>query len=635
MQKFLVQLSLGPVQGFIATARRSRDLWFGSYILSEISKAAAHSLCKSGARLIFPSPNDEGKDLSPWSSFSVANVVTAELDKADLQSAKAALDRAKEAAASRWSDLCAEARGLIGDEGRGQLAAAVAFVRDDIWKAQLGDVVEVYGGIVPVTTYKEANKRLRALVANRKNTRDFTPYRDNFFRPKSSLDGAQSTVIGEASSNASSFDRLRRRLGIEPAEQLDTAGMVKRVLGRRRGFIPAARAAAEPWLERARRADPETFEKLKKCFAKLKELDLATGLQDFRYLNYEWIEHFPYDAQLLYPERIDVEHARALGEIQKIDGPTRPSDEAELNEAIGNLRRTLKRFYDDLGQPCPYYGLLLADGDRMGRLIDKATENGADAHRAISKALSEFAGKVPQRMSENGGACIYSGGDDVLGLVSLPKALACARALAGEFRECLKDVAKQNRFAEADWPTLSVGIVIAHVLEPLGDVRNLAVDAEKLAKDKKAQKSQQGNSLALLAKPRGGSLYRCRIRWDDQQGLTLLESWQTQLQEGSLPRGLPHELDFLWQRAAAIFDPKQQPADFAALWEALFKTALKKKRPGAGADGIDEALCGELLKQLTPAGSSDAANANEQVRARLDLMQAALWLSGRVESSAG
>ena len=40
----LLQIAIGPVQEFIAAARRTRDLWFGSYLLSEISKAAALSV---------------------------------------------------------------------------------------------------------------------------------------------------------------------------------------------------------------------------------------------------------------------------------------------------------------------------------------------------------------------------------------------------------------------------------------------------------------------------------------------------------------------------------------------------------------------------------------------------------------
>ena len=40
-QKYLISIAIGPVQDFIASARRSRDLWFGSWLLSELSKTAA------------------------------------------------------------------------------------------------------------------------------------------------------------------------------------------------------------------------------------------------------------------------------------------------------------------------------------------------------------------------------------------------------------------------------------------------------------------------------------------------------------------------------------------------------------------------------------------------------------------
>jgi hypothetical protein len=41
LMKYLLSISIGPVQDFIATARRSRDLWFGSWLLREIRPAVA------------------------------------------------------------------------------------------------------------------------------------------------------------------------------------------------------------------------------------------------------------------------------------------------------------------------------------------------------------------------------------------------------------------------------------------------------------------------------------------------------------------------------------------------------------------------------------------------------------------
>lgn len=49
--KYLLSISIGPVQDFIATARRSRDLWFGSWLLSELSNSKANRAiyeCREG-----------------------------------------------------------------------------------------------------------------------------------------------------------------------------------------------------------------------------------------------------------------------------------------------------------------------------------------------------------------------------------------------------------------------------------------------------------------------------------------------------------------------------------------------------------------------------------------------------------
>jgi len=39
-----VHFALGPVQGFVAQARRTRDLWSGSFILSYLSGCAMNAV---------------------------------------------------------------------------------------------------------------------------------------------------------------------------------------------------------------------------------------------------------------------------------------------------------------------------------------------------------------------------------------------------------------------------------------------------------------------------------------------------------------------------------------------------------------------------------------------------------------
>src|ERR1019366_400886 len=49
---FLLMFSLGPVQSFIAQARKARDLWSGSFLLSLLMEAGMQNIAQSA--LIFP-----------------------------------------------------------------------------------------------------------------------------------------------------------------------------------------------------------------------------------------------------------------------------------------------------------------------------------------------------------------------------------------------------------------------------------------------------------------------------------------------------------------------------------------------------------------------------------------------------
>ncbi|MCB0255752.1 MAG: type III-B CRISPR-associated protein Cas10/Cmr2, partial [Anaerolineae bacterium] len=74
---YLFQCAIGPVQEFIATARRSRDLWYGSWLLSELSKAAAKAVIDGGGKLIFPFTDDTAGDLAAKSKFNAPNKIAA------------------------------------------------------------------------------------------------------------------------------------------------------------------------------------------------------------------------------------------------------------------------------------------------------------------------------------------------------------------------------------------------------------------------------------------------------------------------------------------------------------------------------------------------------------------------------
>ena len=73
MSGHLLLITLGPVQDFIAAARRTRDLWFGSHLLSELGRAAAKAVVNQGASLIFPALDRGDPELQPCDAPLRAN----------------------------------------------------------------------------------------------------------------------------------------------------------------------------------------------------------------------------------------------------------------------------------------------------------------------------------------------------------------------------------------------------------------------------------------------------------------------------------------------------------------------------------------------------------------------------------
>lgn len=58
MSEQYFHFTLGPVQGFVAQARRTRDFWAGSFILSWLAAVAMKSTTAQGGIIQFPAPDD-------------------------------------------------------------------------------------------------------------------------------------------------------------------------------------------------------------------------------------------------------------------------------------------------------------------------------------------------------------------------------------------------------------------------------------------------------------------------------------------------------------------------------------------------------------------------------------------------
>jgi len=478
MTAHLLLVTLGPVQEFIAQARRTRDLWYGSHLLSELGRAAARALADGGAELIFPSLKKGHVELQPCPAplrpngsppQNVANKLLAEVpqgvDPRELARA------VREAVMGYWRvDIAA----AVKPKCAGLLAPGV----DAVWNEQVDTFLEFAASWLPLDGYAQTRRRLEQAIAGRKMLRDFATWtqgRRNV--PKSSLDGARETVLAAPRDRDA---RLVREYRIAEGEQLDAIGLIKRAGGEPHQFVPVVNVALASWVDLANRAAPAELEELRRACG-------ARGVSSVTRTDLPCVEPFPFDASVLLPSRW-----RSVFQEQGFEGDP---------EAWG--QKHVRPIFGTVLEPYPYVACLVADGDHMGRAIDRL--GSAAEHRQFSEALARFAGEARRVIErDHRGALVYSGGDDVLAFLPLPEALSCADDLRKGFASAMASACPS--LAAADQPTLSVGLGIGHVMESMGDLLALGRQAEREAK-------RERNALAVLVDKRSGGTRSWRAPW--------------------------------------------------------------------------------------------------------------------------
>ena len=533
--RHLLSISVGPVQDFIAQARRTRDLWYGSHLLSELSRAAAKAVADHGGEMIFP-PFDRSDvefaecdgPIRPTGTppAAVANRILVATESEDAAEALAKV--AREAVECRWQGLAKGVRKRMKRE------CVLATGIDDIWKEQIDDVVEFYAAWVPFgNDFAQARREVESAVAGRKALRDFAPWRHHRAgAPKSSLDGARVSVLNEIRSG-SGFARLR----IGGGEQLDAVGLCKRAGGKPDQFVPLPNIAAAAWLAHASETASDELSALRNASKEL-------GVQEIHRTDLPVTEPFPFDASVLYPNR----WLTLFEEMGK--GAARDADATEWGET--HVRPLLKAVRSE---PPPYVACLVADGDHMGKALDELAggDDPVVACRTFSERLLKFPDRAKQIVSEHLGAPVYAGGDDVLAFLPVATALDCAQCLADEFRDVMDGTAVREK------PTLSVGIGIAHVVEAMGLLLDRGREAERKAKE------AGRNALSIVFDKRSGGRREWSRQWCDAAPPLGRLRTDAGLLDSDLSSGKVYQAAALLRRFPTPSDPQTSPTMAEAL----------------------------------------------------------------------
>jgi CRISPR-associated protein Cmr2 len=495
---YLVSIAIGPVQDFIAAARRSRDLWFGSYLLSEASKAVAASAAGHG-ELIFP----VNKDLHFGSDVNVSNKILLRMDAPP-----------REEIQIEWEEA---ARGRINayfESARKQIRNRIQ-LREDLVQQQLESLLEFYVVWVPYeqSRHEECRQQVERLLAARKAARNFAAFIGEARLAKSSLDGFRENVLlhDTRKKNVKLYE-------LKDREQLDAVAVLKRF--------------AKPTGQRA----PD-FEST---------LDVAGKPYEIRVRNKrEWQEFREFLRRDLEEKDPSVAFLYEHESRQIFD------EDQSIQQELKDRRTAIHKKY---GAPNPpYYAVLVGDGDSMGDVISKLVS--VVELQAFSRCLSAFASTAEKVIRDLDGCPIYCGGDDVLALLPLHNLLATIAAVREAFA---------HQMASYAGATFSIGIAIAHALDPLSETLGVARSAEQIAKRERGK-----NALAITVIPRSGSPRT--ISGTAQPLLDRLGAIEAELQKETFGFSIGHDL-----KQFALTYPAS-PAIQVILPDLLARHLLKKK----------------------------------------------------------
>jgi CRISPR-associated protein Cmr2 len=490
--------TLGPVQGFVAQARRTRDFWAGSFLLSWLSGVAMAAVRRQQGQIQFPVPpahyldwiEGKGQGQAPRQGGipnrfkSMRAQVPAEFDS---QQVVSAVREAWQALAEHvWRCDRLEQIASLGSNTRA------------IWDRQHAS----FWDLSWVLTDDESET---SVLDQRKN------WRSHGF---DSAEGGVKCMVMDGWQELSGADKPGRQ---EKEQAFWQALRASGISGIGSDLADKEQLCALAYVKRRFARHFASFEAtLPGSGLRLKGWELSPSVPSVSYMAaVHWLEallkqgqadelrELLQQAQAVSAERNEWDTqirclreavpywdaSQAERQLLALDGnlffehvQLQPKAYGYDPQRMKDWRNALKDFgrqHPDLGAPSPFYAILLMDGDSLGSHMSDQNKQGL-----ISNALLNFThgpapgqdgaveGSVPEIVERHNGFLIYAGGDDVLAILPLEDALGCAAEVRQHYLNCFKHSGIPT--------TISAAIEFAHVKTPLGQVLG---DAHKLLDD--------------------------------------------------------------------------------------------------------------------------------------------------------
>ncbi len=548
MTQYMLLFSLGPVQPFITQARKTRDLWQGSFLFSALMQVSMEGI---ESKLIFPSKPVIEKNIPDLPNKYIAIFDT-------MDQAVTAAQKSEKKIREFWLDICED----VWHEVPGKYAAPDSDTRKQ-WNEQVKPehVFEFFYVVVEgdAEHYQDWLRETQFTLDRRKHLRDFAQREED--GEKSTISGQRAAIRGEGKTRKEVqvfWQQVTQKAGLsirdidlEGNERLDAIDTVKRFAFKSARFLPRLKLQ----LNKQQRAFPSTSSiatasYVEQLLTVSKRPEITPALSKWLSETQKLGELMPASIPLLYEKAIQHQadasilecdgdcffpetfsEARLKKEFhftdeEKVkreklakDGPKALSDLLGITDTLQFSEIT--NTPSSITRPTPYYALIQMDGDKMGKLINGVGDE--TEHRSISKALSKFSREcVPDIVQDNyPGRLIYAGGDDVVALAPLARNSSGAEP-EQTFSETVLDLVEllqrryrlivQNAVKDPERKklvTASTGIAIAHHYTSLSYVRRVSKEAEQVAKNQYGR-----NALVVTVLRRSGEQTTVGCHWD-------------------------------------------------------------------------------------------------------------------------
>lgn len=465
---YLVQVSIGPVQEFIAEARKVRDLWIGSQLISFVAGKAIEPFLHK-AKVILPAQNIIGKTGSSGQA-SMPNQVLVLLREEELYDL---VKRSKQNLETAWDDLTNKIRKSID----GSISAQGSYWK--LWSTQLKDLWQYIWVAVPISDndlrnkYEEKVREVQKSLEARKATRSFAQCKGNSAFKCTQC--GKREVMGPEDNRANqafwrkSAEKSEER--VKKGDRLCAVCLAKRFIDYRMlelkepmKFDSTADLAAASY-KRALKGHLANEADRNDLMAGTNRLLRALGRKAV-----ESIDDIPgilFFSEELKPERLMKEFFPWVEKTNREEADTiikrieKPSQ--EFNEKL-NSKNKLHKI-----EPCKYYALFSMDGDKIGKWLSEAGK--VDEQKRRSELLGALAEEMCKEFKGKGWVPIYSGGDDFLAMGPLEEALAVALQARGRFSQKLGG------------KSASAALVISHYHNPLRKALQTLRENVEQAKD--------------------------------------------------------------------------------------------------------------------------------------------------------